>query len=169
MRDREAGTVVVLRSIEDAARVLSVYPADLASPIPEAGGRRVGLALDGPPGPVLRAAWLAGVSPVRVVSGLGALLRERYRAGELALPPGWETELAGLIVELGDCDPVHRGTATGCIEGDCDSVRPCPRGCPQGMVLEVDPYDPTGKDDALPATPMGRYRCQDCDLEEAPR
>lgn len=32
----------------------------------------------------------------------------------------------------------------------------CPRGCGQGMVLEIDPHH-------IDAVPKARYRCQDCD------
>jgi hypothetical protein len=41
---------------------------------------------------------------------------------------------------------------------------PCPRGCRQDMVLECDPFDPTGTA-GLPMQPVYRYRCQDCGLE----
>ena len=44
--------------------------------------------------------------------------------------------------------------------------KPCPDGCPQGMVLEVDVYDPSGKMEGLPTSPEKRYRCQDCDRIE---
>ncbi len=40
--------------------------------------------------------------------------------------------------------------------------KPCPRGCRQGMVREVDPHDPSGESE-LPVVPQVRYRCQDCD------
>lgn len=88
---RGGGSLVVLRSIEDAARVLSRVSVDVAEPFSGEGGR-VGLALDGPPGPALRAARAAGVSVVRVVPGLGRVLRARRPAP----PPGW----AGLLAEL---------------------------------------------------------------------
>jgi hypothetical protein len=48
--------------------------------------------------------------------------------------------------------------------------KPCTAGhdftCPQGMALEIDPYDPTGACEDLPKIPARRYRCQDCDHEE---
>lgn len=33
------------------------------------------------------------------------------------------------------------------------------------MVLEEDPFDPTGQTPELPTEPARRYRCQDCDFE----
>ena len=48
---------------------------------------------------------------------------------------------------------------------DFPNSRPCPNKCPQGMVLEVDPYDPSGEFEDLPTIPNCRYRCQDCGFE----
>lgn len=94
--DTARGSVVVVSSIEDAARVLVLLRPGEAVAVP-GEGRRVALALDGPPGPALRAARAAGVSVARIVPGLGRLLRLRRGAGADP-PPSWARRLRDLIL-----------------------------------------------------------------------
>ena len=70
--------------------------------------------------------------------------------------------------DVRDASDPDSATGSGGTQRAFDTIpqwRECPAGCKQGMVLEVDPYDPTGETEGLPKVPARRYRCQDCNEE----
>lgn len=76
--------------------------------------------------------------------------------------PGWywvstnpQKEIRRIGGSIAACQRRARRAALDRLPGSKD----CPRGCSQGMVLEIDPHH-------MDAVPTAGYRCQDCDDRE---